>query len=103
VNANNQNQYMYIYKVPREYFADEGTIPVVKREQLLKEAGHRRLSIDLLTSETMKIITSRKYESGTLVSSLILAGFDIDEIYQLDLEESASSKVRPLLRFMMCL
>jgi len=81
------------WRVPREYFADEGTIPAEKRIELLKEAGHRRPSIDLLTHETKHILASRKAESATTVCALILAGFDIDEIFGLDKEESASSEL----------
>ena len=49
------------WRVPREYFADEGLIAKDRRAELLLATGdYRRLSIDLLAAQTGWAIASRK-------------------------------------------
>jgi len=81
------------WRLPREYFQDEGVIPKERREELLRTAGHRRLSIDLSCSQTNLLQASRRKNSRTKIATFIIEGFDVDEMYQLDREIDAANVI----------
>ena len=72
------------WRVPREYFSEEGVISAEKRVELLRSAGHRRSSVDL-NSHTGALLKARRLKhSRSKVGLFIIQGLDIDEVYALD-------------------
>ena len=78
------------WRLPREYFQDEGSLPKERRIEILRGSGHRRASIDLASHEAMFLLASRRKHSRSKVSKFIVEGFDAEEIFQLDKEVDAA-------------
>lgn len=78
------------WRLPREYFQDEGSLPKERRIDILRTSGHRRASIDLSTHQAMFLLASRRKHSRSKVSKFIVEGFDAEEIFQLDREVDAA-------------
>ena len=56
------------WRVPREYFADDGLLDKEKRAEILRGTGrYRRCSLDLLAAQTGWAIAARKAESASTV------------------------------------
>eukprot|EP00622_Pseudochattonella_farcimen_P007200 FR743132.1.p1 GENE.FR743132.1~~FR743132.1.p1 ORF type:complete len:346 (+),score=54.28 FR743132.1:144-1040(+) len=70
------------WRLPREYFQDEGLVDKGKRISLLGQAGHRRSSIDLSSYQSTFLLASRPKHSRSIVSKCIVEGFDAQEIFQ---------------------
>ena len=108
------------WRLPREYFQDEGQIPKERRTELLMEAGHRRVSLDLsrcappvwpllraiapadsvlcpnrygCSFMSTNILASRKKHSRNIISKFIVEGFDAEEIHQLDRQVDAAAVI----------
>jgi len=69
----------------------QGTIPPQKRDDYLLASGVRRVSLDLMKHDTSLLLASRKANGATTVVAMIIAGFDIGEIYQLEKEDEAAT------------
>jgi len=57
---------------------------VAKREAFLAAAGLRPYAVRALAAETLALIASRKVQASSTIVAMIVAGFDIDEIYLLE-------------------
>lgn len=69
----------------------QGTIPPQKRDEFLIASGVRRVSLDWMKHDTTQLLASRKANGATTVVAMIIAGFDIGEIYQLEKEDEAAT------------
>eukprot|EP00615_Pteridomonas_danica_P010818 CAMPEP_0114338172 /NCGR_PEP_ID=MMETSP0101-20121206/6861_1 /TAXON_ID=38822 ORGANISM="Pteridomonas danica, Strain PT" /NCGR_SAMPLE_ID=MMETSP0101 /ASSEMBLY_ACC=CAM_ASM_000211 /LENGTH=350 /DNA_ID=CAMNT_0001470669 /DNA_START=685 /DNA_END=1737 /DNA_ORIENTATION=+ len=72
------------WRMPREYFHEEGLIAKEKRMELLIASGHRRCSIDLNAHLGMLTKARRTKHSRSKVSKFIADGYDVEAMYELD-------------------
>ena len=74
------------WRLPREYFQDEGTIPLDKRRAALAAAGHSRCSIDLNAHVNVALKARRAAQSRSKLGRMVMDGMDVEAVHALALE-----------------
>jgi len=82
------------WRIPREYFAEDGIIPKEQRAELLRKNGHRRPSVDLSCMTTNQLAISRRRNSRAKAAKLLISGADPDEVHAWQMEIDEAYKVR---------
>jgi len=84
-------------RIPFTYFGGEGRLTPEDRIRKLREAGHRRCSIDLSTHQAQKISNSRRINSLLPGGTLIIDGMDPHEAMEEDALQQAIVLIRPIV------
>uniref|UniRef100_A0A7S2STV1 Uncharacterized protein n=1 Tax=Rhizochromulina marina TaxID=1034831 RepID=A0A7S2STV1_9STRA len=58
------------WRLPREYFQEEGKVPTERRQELLIEAGHRRPSVDLASTYAEQLLASRSRHARSQIARI---------------------------------
>ena len=68
------------WRVPREFFGEDGHVDRAERVRRLSDAGHRRTSIDLNAFQFSSISTARMRRARDKAATLVIQGQDPDEV-----------------------
>jgi hypothetical protein len=78
------------WRLPREYFTDEGLVSKETRVELLVGAGHRRTSVDWNAWQAAWLKDSRKKHSRSKIGLLLVQGANVDDVFVLDKQFDAT-------------
>jgi hypothetical protein len=103
-DADREEEFSDDWRIPREFFQDEGILDADTRAEKLGRAhadggggGHRRLSLDLAGFQTALVAASRRKNARLVAAKLVLKGVDIDEAILAEAAQEASLSVRPVM------